>query len=115
MYNQSDFYFLFSEDTKFTNRDEFLDVFGNHHTLFLSNHETAYDELLPDATDFEEKKLPHLRAVVDLQSMLSKFIEKSDQSFFVISTVKDESREIFEYLQTIPELADYELLVENIT
>jgi len=115
MYNQSDFYFLFSEDTKFTNRDEFLDIFGNHHTLFLSNHETAYDELLPDITDFEEKKLPHLKAVVDLQPMLSKFIEKSDQSFFIISTVKDESREIFEYLQTISELSDYELLVENIT
>ena len=115
MYNQSDFYFLFSEDTKFTNRDEFLDIFWNHHTLFLSNHETAYDELLPDITDFEGKKLPHLRAVVDLQPMLSKFISKSDQSFFIISTVKDESREIFEYLQTIPELADYELLVENIT
>ena len=115
MYNQSDFYFLFSEDTKFTNRDEFLDIFGKHHTLFLSNHETAYDELLPNISDFEEKKLPHLRAIVDLESMISKFIEKSDQSFFIISTVKDESREIFEYLQTIPELSNYELLVENIT
>ncbi len=115
MYNQSDFYFLFSEDTKFTNRDEFLDVFADHHTLFLSNHETAYNELLSDVTDFEEKKLPHLRAVVDLELMLSKFIAKSDQSFFIISTVKDESREIFEYLQTIPEFSDYELLVENIT
>jgi hypothetical protein len=70
---------------------------------------------LSDITDFEEKKLPHLRVVVDLESMLSKFISKSDQSFFIISTVKDESREIFEYLQTIPELADHELLVENIT
>ncbi|MBO7505030.1 hypothetical protein J6T66_02510 [bacterium] len=70
---------------------------------------------MPEIADFEEKKLPHLRAVVDSQSMLSKFIEKSDQSFFIISTVKDESREIFEYLQTIPELSDYELLVENIT
>jgi len=115
MYAQSDFYFLFSEDTKFTNRDEFLDIFTDHHTLFLSNHETAYDELLSDITDFEEKKLPHLRAVVDLESMLSEYISKSEQSFFIISTVKDESREIFEYLQTIPELADYELLVENIT
>ena len=115
MYNQSDFYFLFSEDTKFTNRDEFLDIFWNHHTLFLSNHETAYDKLLSDIADFEEKKLPHLRAVVDLQPTISKFIEKSDQSFFIISTVKDESRKIFEYLQTIPELSDYELLVENIT
>jgi hypothetical protein len=70
---------------------------------------------LSDITDFEEKKLPHLRAVVDLESMLSKYISNSDKSFFIISTVKDESREIFEYLQTIPELSDYELLVENIT
>jgi hypothetical protein len=70
---------------------------------------------LLDITDFEEKTLPHLKAVVDLQSMLSKFISKSDQSFFIISTVKDESREIFEHLQTISELSDYELLVENIT
>ena len=115
MYNQSDFYFLFSEDTKFTNRDEFLDIFEDHHTLFLSNHETAYPELLPDISDFEENKLPHLKAVVDLDSMLLKFISKSNQSFFIISTVKDESREIFEYLQTVPELSDYELLVENIT
>lgn len=115
MYNQSDFYFLFSEDTKFTNRDEFLDIFTDHHTLFLSNHETGYTTLLPDISDFEEKKLPHLKAVVDLEPMLSKFISKSDESFFIISTIKDESREIFEYLQTIPELSDYELLVENIT
>ena len=115
MYSQSDFYFLFSEDTKFTNRDEFLDIFTDQHTLFLSNHETAYPELLADITDFEEKRLPHLRAVVDLESMLSKYISKSEQSFFIISTVKDESREIFEHLQTISELSDYELLVENIT
>ena len=115
MYNQSDFYFLFSEDTKFTNRDEFLDIFDKHHTLFFSNHETGYNSLLPEINDFEEKKLPQLRAVVDLNSILQKFISKSSQSFFIISTVKDESREIFEYLQTIPELSDYELLVENIT
>ena len=115
MYNQSDFYFLFSEDTKFTNRDEFLDIFEKHHTLFFSNHETGYNELLPDISDFEEKKLPYLKAVPDLESMLSKFIWKSEQSFFIISTVKDESRAIFEYLQTVPELSGYELLVENIT
>ncbi|MBR4634468.1 hypothetical protein IKO50_06025 [bacterium] len=83
--------------------------------MFLSNHETAYPELLSGITDFEEKKLPHLRAVVDLEIMLNKFISKSEESFFIISTVKDESREIFEYLQTISELSDYELLVENIT
>jgi hypothetical protein len=46
MYSQSDFYFLFSEDTKFTNWDEFLDIFINHHVLFLSNHEKSYIPLL---------------------------------------------------------------------
>lgn len=115
MYNQSDFYFLFSEDTKFTNRDEFLDIFGNHRTLFLSDHETSYPGLLSEISDFREQRIPHLGAVVDLWPMLLKFISKSGQSFFIISTVKDESREIFEYLQTVPELLDYELLVENIT
>ena len=115
MYGQSDFYFLFSEDTKFTNRDEFLDIFGDHHTLFLSNNEKSYLPLLPNISDFEEKRLPSLKAVVDLYDQLSKFILNSDQSFFIISTVKDESREIFEYLQKIPQLSEYELLVENIT
>ena len=115
MYGQSDFYFLFSEDTKFTNRDEFLDIFVNHHTLFLSNHEKNYPSLLPEIKDSEEKRLPHLKAVVDLDTMLSKYISDSNQSFFIISTVKDESREIFEYLQTLPQLSEYELLVENIT
>ena len=65
--------------------------------------------------DSEVRKLPHLKAVVDLDTMLWKFISNSDKSFFIISTVKDESREIFEYLQTITELSEYELLVENIT
>ncbi len=115
MYGQSDFYFLFSEDTKFTNRDEFLDIFMDHHVLFLSNHEKTYTCLLPNIMDSEVRKLPHLKAVVDLDTMLWKFISNSDKSFFIISTVKDESREIFEYLQTITELSEYELLVENIT
>jgi hypothetical protein len=70
---------------------------------------------LPEIKESEEKRLPHLKAVVDLDTMLSKYISDSNQSFFIISTVKDESREIFEYLQTLPQLSEYELLVENIT
>lgn len=115
MYNQSDFYFLFSEDTKFTNRDEFLDIFTNHHIIFLSNYDKTYQPLLPEIKDFEMKRLPYLKAVPDLKDMLWKNIKNWENSFFIISTVKDESREIFEYLQTLPGLEDYELLVENIT
>lgn len=115
MYSQSDFYFLFSEDTKFTNWDEFLDIFTEHHTLFLSNHEKSYPLLLSDVLASEEKRLPHLKAVVDLKNMISNYIKDWGRSFFIISTVKEESREIFEHLQTLSELSDYELLVENIT
>ncbi len=115
MYNQSDFYFLFSEDTKFTNRDEFLDIFQDFHTIFLSHHEKTYTYLLPNIPDQKEKRLPHLKAVPDLQELLQKSVSAGEKSFFIISTVKDESREIFEYLQTLSELKDYELLVENIT
>ena len=115
MYTQSDFYFLFSEDTRFTNRDEFLDIFKKHHILFLSNYETAYPSLLPDISKEGEVKPINLKAVVDLEELLPNSISKWHQSFFIISTVKEESREIFEHLQTIPELSEFELLVENIT
>ena len=84
MYGQWDFYFLFSEDTKFTNWDEFLDIFTEHHTLFLSNHEKSYSSLLSDVLDSEEKKLPHLKAVVDLESKISNYIKDWENSFFII-------------------------------
>lgn len=115
MYSQSDFYFLFSEDTKFTNRDEFLDVFGEYHTIFLSNFEKSYQPLLPEIINSEQVRLPHLKAVTDLEDLIDKWIKEWNESFFIISTVKDESREIFEFLQTLTDIKDYELLVENIT
>ena len=115
MYSQSDFYFLFSEDTKFTNRDEFLDIFVDYYTIFLSNHEKSYTPILNDVLEASMDKLPHLKAVVDLENILENFMEKWNQSFFIISTVKEESREIFEYLQTLPGVSNFELLVENIT
>jgi hypothetical protein len=46
---------------------------------------------------------------------LEKQLQKGAQSVFVISTVKEESRGIFEALQKMHFLADYELLAENIT
>jgi hypothetical protein len=80
MYGQtgSDFYFLFSEEAKFTNWDEFKDIFHHHHIIFLSNHEQQYPALIsgqqnslePPQTDekkqiknAEKKGLPHLRTL----------------------------------------------------
>jgi len=50
MYNQSEFYFVYSEATKFTNWDEFTDIFPSH-TLFLSNYDKSYPKLLEDKKD----------------------------------------------------------------
>ncbi|MDR2416034.1 MAG: hypothetical protein LBD75_05535 [Candidatus Peribacteria bacterium] len=68
----SDFYFLFSEEAKFTNWDEFKDLFYHHHTIFLSHHEKQYPALLSELqkTDGkahtepqEQKRFPHLRTL----------------------------------------------------
>ncbi len=54
--NESGFYFLFAEETKFTNWDEFKEIFDKNHTIFFSNHEEKSTALLPDIQ--EGLKLP---------------------------------------------------------
>jgi hypothetical protein len=62
MYGQtgSDFYFLFSEEAKFTNWEEFRDIFRHHHIVFLSNHEKQYPALLAEPQKAEEKEATDL-------------------------------------------------------
>jgi len=67
MYSQSDFYFIYSEATKFTNWDEFTENFPSH-TLFLSNYDKSYPALLDwlkseDKLNF--KKISNMDSVVD--------------------------------------------------
>jgi hypothetical protein len=54
----SDFYFLFSEEAKFTNWDEFKDIFQKNHIIFLSNHEKAYKQIVPVDVERSRKLLP---------------------------------------------------------
>ncbi|MDR0283165.1 MAG: hypothetical protein LBI53_08020 [Candidatus Peribacteria bacterium] len=113
-WSQSDFYFLFSEETKFTNRDEFTDIFANNHIVFFSHHETSYPKLI-EKEEKAEKALAHCTSLSSLETRLQELTSTSGVSIFIISTIKEESRAIFEYLQKLPFLADYDLLVENIT
>ena len=46
MYSRSDFYFLYSEEVKFTTRAEFSESFGQHKTLFLSNYDLNLPALI---------------------------------------------------------------------
>ena len=114
MYNQSDFFFLFSEDAKFTNRDEFKEIFHRNHIVFLSNYERSYQKLIQDS-EILPRKLLRTQTLGAIETTLQSATQEKQTSIFIISTVKEESRQIFEMLQKLPFLSEYELLVENIT
>lgn len=47
MYSKSGFYFVYSEEVKFTNWDEFLEEMKGHRTLFLSHTDEHLPALIP--------------------------------------------------------------------
>jgi hypothetical protein len=62
--NGSDFYFLFSEEARYTNRDEFKDIFQKNHIVFLSDHEKNYSPVIVKTeTDEVHKKLLHINTL----------------------------------------------------
>jgi hypothetical protein len=44
MYTQSDFYFVYAEAQRYTNREEFIEIFTNN-VYFLSNNNKEYQSL----------------------------------------------------------------------
>ncbi len=115
MYNQSEFYFVYSEATKFTNWDEFIEIFPSH-TLFLSNHEKQYPKLLNDRQDVEWLKFKKISDMDDIVDYIEPYFDANEEKIiFVISTIKNESKKLFEkmFSKWLDQKAD--LLVENIT
>lgn len=115
MYGQSDFYFVYSEAIKFTNWDEFTDIFTSH-TVFLSNHERSYTKIIKEnelENPLDIKNISHMDDVVSYVDDF--FVEGKDKVCFIISTVKTESKDLFEkmYSRGIDQKAS--MLVENIT
>jgi hypothetical protein len=53
------FYFLFSEEAKFTNWDEFKEIFQKHPLVFLSDHEQHYKKLV-DVEGKQRCQFPHV-------------------------------------------------------
>ena len=114
MYNQSDFYFTYAESTKYTNWDEFKDVFP-WWIYFFSDFEKAYPKLV----DFEGTKNEiNIKKIWNIDSVVSFLHDEMDDStektIYVLSTVKTESKEIFDKLFALW-VWDVSLLVENIT
>ncbi len=115
MYGQADFYFVYSESTQFTNWDEFTDIFPSQ-TLFLSNHDKTYNKLVEDSvynSQINFEKIWNMDSVVD--RLEDVFDEDKEKICFVMSTVKMESKELFEKIYTRWLDTKAELLVENIT
>ncbi len=113
MYNQSEFYFTYWESTRYTNWEEFKDVFPGS-VYFFSNFEKTYPKLL-DQT-FEKNNL-NIKKISNIDSVVS-FVQDSvqsgeNQTIFVLSTIKAESKEIFDKLYWL--WVQESLLVENIT
>jgi hypothetical protein len=85
-------------------------LFYRNHVVFLSHHQKEYKPLI-EAPLPPFRALTHIRTLGGLETQLS----VGKNAIFIISTVKEESRAIFEALQKMRFLSDYELLVENIT
>lgn len=114
MYEQSEFYFTYWESTKYTNREEFKDIFPSG-IYFFSDFEKTYPKLLDAAVSgdhFNIKKISNIDSVVDF---VCDSLRDSDAGcIYVLSTVKDESKEIFDKLYWLW-IDGVDFLVENIT
>ena len=133
MYSKSDFYFLYSEEIKFTTRAEFSEIFGQHKTLFLSNYDLNLPALiqLPDSkdknsgiediseikSDSPSDKMLHLSKTTSILHFLEDFdTEKTPNGLiFILSVQKEQSKELFAEIVHKKLDQKYQLLVENIT
>ena len=120
MYSQSDFYFVYAEAQRYTNREEFLEIFTNN-VYFLSNSNKEYPSL--STFNFQLSTANATSTKIPTRNLwrvdqISKHIQNVDeqvQNIFIFSPKKEESKKIFEDLcqKGIQEQAL--ILVENIT
>lgn len=114
MYNQWDFYFVYWESSKFTNRSEFTDIFNDFHSIFLSHYDPSYKKIK------ESEFMPNISAVrLDTVAKISDFFALDEHrdldSVFILSTQKEESKAIFDMLLSKGLDKSHLILIENIT
>ena len=110
--SNNDYYFVYNETTKYTSRSEFMDIFTTS-VYFFSNSDTKSPALFPN-----EVRTPAIPTInIKLYDRILNYILKEDtkESFFIVSTRKDESKQIFDSLYKNDIHKDYALLIENIT
>jgi len=115
MYNQSEFYFTYAEAVKYTNWDEFKDVFPSW-VYFLSDFEKWYPKLLDQDSWWKNlliKKIWNKDKVVEF---VNNWLSNNNWKIcFILSTIKTESKELFDKFFEYGLSDNVALLVENIT
>jgi len=118
MYQQSDFYFVYQETSKFTNWDEFLDVFADRQVIFVSDVADKYRLLFADGKlQLDTSEILPLYYENKLLPWLEEQIPNLDEDgcIFILSARKHESRALFDSLYSKKFHQEVQLIAENIT
>lgn len=115
MYSQSDFYFIYSEAIQFTNWTEFTDIFASH-TIFFSNFDHSATKIMETT---QKNEVLNFKKIWDIDKIVNfvdtELSKNPNKTFFIISTIKTESKEIFEKMYAHGLEKKALLLIENIT
>ncbi|MFZ2150841.1 MAG: 3'-5' exonuclease [Candidatus Absconditicoccaceae bacterium] len=114
MYNQGDFYFVYGESSKFTNRSEFTDIFNSFHTIFLSHYDQTY-KAIKESIFTANISAVRLETVEKIGNFLDMEESKNLNSIFILSTQKEESKAIFDMFLSKGIDKENLILIENIT
>lgn len=113
-----DMYFVYSEHTQYTSRPEFIEIFPST-IYFFSNSDKAAIHLFPN----EQTKTTIKTTKIWLYDRIVSYITNNSQtpqdykqqSFFIASTRKEESKQLFESLYKSNLHNHYTIVAENIT
>lgn len=108
----NDYYFVYNEATKYTSWSEFMDIFTTN-VYFFSNSDTQAPMIFPE----EPKQATIPTIAIKLYDRILNYIRKpSDKkSYFIVSTRKEESKQMFDIFYKDGLHDEYSLLIENIT
>jgi len=116
MYNQSDFYFVYAEAQRYTDRKEFVDIFPTN-IYFLSNANKEYPHItISNESNYTPTKIP-TRNLERIDAIIQEITkpEQKEKNIFIFSPRKEESKKIFEQICEKDIHKEASILVENIT
>jgi len=116
-HNNSDTYFVYQENTQFTNWMDFVEIFDKNHVMFLSNFVETYNYLVTGVDFVFADKFISVHQMNRLVVYLKKLVDDLEQkeTIFVLSSQKYQSQEIFGILHKDDIHNKVLLIAENIT